>query len=201
MANLIQRRFLPSRRGGERTMGPLLDEFFSPMGLRREIERVFDQFMSTGGETRVGGRGGFVPSVELCEGDNEYVIAAELPGMSDKDVQLEIDDDNVLTLKGEKKSEQTKKEGGYEYTERSYGQFMRSVQLPPSVDTSKVEAAFQNGVLEVHIPKAQESRAHAIPISTKGGGGEEAKAGGKADVKTTGEAGKKGSEGGQNPAK
>ena len=126
------------------------------------IDRFFDDFFG-GSTTRQ-----FVPSLELSESGGEYVMRAELPGLDEKDVALEVDEQNILTIRGEKKSDVTGEEKGYRYSERSYGQFVRSVQLPSAVDTSKIDASFKNGVLELHIPKSEKAKPKTIPIGKKG---------------------------------
>lgn len=166
MVNLLRRRRsqTPEKRDVEQS-----DESISPRTLRRELDRLFEDFFSP---TWVGGQATteFSPAIELMETDNDFVLRAELPGMTEKNIHVEVDDDNVLTICGEKQRENKGKGRGYQYTEVSYGQFTRSVQLPASVDASKIAAAFEDGVLDLHIPKTVEARAHTIPItkSSKG---------------------------------
>lgn len=144
-------------------MERMFDDFVSPMPLRRRMARLFEPITGTVGLL---GRGGqmFVPDVELTERDNAYVLRVDLPGMREQDVNVSVDDDNVLTITGERHRDETKRERGYEYTERSYGSFSRSVQLPRGADASKVDADFRNGVLEVHIPKGEAARKRNVPI-------------------------------------
>lgn len=131
--------------------------------LRREIDQLFDTFFTAplaGALTSMGRE--FNPVLEISEKDDEYVMAAELPGVDEKNVEVEIDE-NVLTIRGEKKREERQAGKGYQYTERSYGAFVRSVQLPPGTDPDKVRAEFKDGVLEIHIPKSPAHARH-IPI-------------------------------------
>jgi HSP20 family protein len=146
-----------------RDMDRLLEEFASPPSLRRRVERLFDRL---GGLTIPIGRGAeaFVPQVDLVEQDREYVMKADLPGVLEKDIDVSIDKDNVLTVRGERREEERKRGRGYEYTERSHGSFSRSVSLPAGVDASKVTADFHDGVLEIHIPKTEQPPAQKIPI-------------------------------------
>jgi HSP20 family protein len=148
-----------------REMDRLMEEFESPPTLRRRITRLFDDFVSAVKRPFAREKATFVPSVDLAERDNEYVLKADLPGMREQDIDLRIDDDNVLTIKGERREEETKRVRGYEYSERSYGTFSRSVSLPSGVDASKIEADFRHGVLEIRIPKTEAARARKIPIS------------------------------------
>jgi HSP20 family protein len=146
-------------------MDRLLDEFESPPTLRRRIERLFEGFTGALGRPLARARAAFVPSLELTEREGEYVMKADLPGMREQDIDLRIDDDNVLTIRGERREEETKRVRGYEYSERTYGAFSRSVQLPSGIDASKVQADFRNGVLEIHIAKTEAARARKIPVS------------------------------------
>lgn len=106
------------------------------------------------------------PQVDVRESDKEYVIEAELPGMSEKDVELVLKDD-VLTLKGEKKSEREEEEEEYHIAERSWGAFERSFRLPEGVDRDKVSAKFKNGVLTVTLPKTEKARKEIKKIAIK----------------------------------
>jgi HSP20 family protein len=91
--------------------------------------------------------------------------------MKPDDVSIDVDQ-NVLTVRGERKREKQETRGGYEYSEASYGSFLRSVQLPPGVDGSKVEARMEHGVLEVAIPKGEEARPRRIPVKGAAAGAE-----------------------------
>lgn len=140
------------------------------VGLRREIDRLFDEFASDFGFGR--GRslfdwspfrhvesprlaGGLIaPRVDVSESDKQIKITAELPGMSEKDVELILTDD-VLTLKGEKTEEKEEKDKDYHLSERTYGSFRRSFRIPENVNAEKVAAAFKNGVLTVTLPKTK----------------------------------------------
>jgi HSP20 family protein len=134
--------------------------------LRREIDQLFDDFFTTPLGAPLGvsrALAEFNPVVELCESDGEYVMTAELPGMDEKDIEVSIDE-NVLTIRGEKKREEKKETKGHRYSERSYGTFMRAVQLPPGTEADKIKADFHNGVLEIHVPKSEKSVARTVPI-------------------------------------
>src|SRR6202047_407614 len=139
----------PSRNGGVRSVLPV-----NPFGfLQREIDRMFENF--TGGSEAAGqAQVTLVPSMDVIETETEILIAAEMPGLQRDDVQITIADD-VLTIRGEKRPER-KEEGDkdkrYQVSERSYGVFLRSLQLPAGVDPSSVEATMSNGVLRIRIP-------------------------------------------------
>lgn len=151
-------------------MDRLLDDFVSPPTLRRRIARLFEPIVGTTRRLLGIGRGAetFAPELDLVERDDAYVLHVDLPGVRDQDVNVTVEDDNVLTITGERRREETKRERGYQYDERSYGSFTRSVQLPRAADASKIEADFRDGVLEVHIPKPAAAQARAIPIRSHG---------------------------------
>ena len=110
--------------------------------------------------------GGMIaPSIDVHENEKELVIAAELPGMEEKDVQLSFRD-GVLTIKGEKKSERDETKDDVHISERSYGSFQRSFRVPDTVEVDKATADFEKGVLKVTLPKVAEavSREKKIPI-------------------------------------
>jgi HSP20 family protein len=95
----------------------------------------------------------FAPRVETAETDKHYEVTVELPGVEQKDVQVTLDDD-VLTIKGEKKAEREEKNKDYHVTERSYGAFQRAFSLPDNVEADKIAADFDKGVLKIVLPKA-----------------------------------------------
>lgn len=173
MANLIRRRSAsPLSRVWRDDVDPLStwDDILSPHTLRRQIDQLFEDFFSSSALGPVAGGGrSFVPTLELSESESEYVMNAELPGMTENDIQVEVDDQNCLTIRGEKKSETSESRGGREYSERSYGHFTRTVQLPNAVDASKIVANFENGVLELHVPKTAQANVRSIPIGKSKG--------------------------------
>jgi HSP20 family protein len=106
----------------------------------------------------------FAPRIEVSENDKGYVISAELPGLNKEDIQVTLDG-SVLTIKGEKKEEQENKKDGYYYSERVYGSFARSLELPSDADPAKLKASFKNGVLRIEVEKQESSkRAEVIKI-------------------------------------
>jgi len=143
--------------------------------LRREMDRVFDDFFGNFGLTPFGGSfteqyGAFNPRVDITETDQEVKIAAELPGLDEKDIEVSLTGDR-LTLSGEKKAEKEDKGENYYRMERSYGSFQRTIPLPIEVETDKVEATFKNGVLTVVLPKmatVQNRKKIAIKTSSNG---------------------------------
>lgn len=134
--------------------------------LQNEIERVFDDFWSSFGhfgrpplfrpffkEQAITGQD-FTPSMDLTETDAAYIVTAELPGMHKEDVSISLADD-VLSIKGEKKSEKEEKTENVHFREMEYGSFSRSIRIPGTVDAARVEAKMKDGVLTVHLPKSE----------------------------------------------
>jgi HSP20 family protein len=133
--------------------------------LQSEMNRLFNTFFDT---PTAGGNGGaarrWVPSMDLVETAEHFVLRADLPGLSEADVSIELED-NVLTVSGERKAEHEEKKEGFYRMERSFGQFRRSLTLPEGVDADKIAATFDKGVLEVRIPKPEERKPHRVAIS------------------------------------
>lgn len=96
----------------------------------------------------------FSPIVDISEKDNKIVINAEIPGVDKKDIKLTLQD-NILTIEGEKKNEKHEKNKNYFKSERRYGSFKRSFTLPENVDSEKVDAKFENGILEITLKKEE----------------------------------------------
>lgn len=111
----------------------------------------------------------WLPAMDLVERDDHFVLKADLPGLSEEDVAIEVQD-NVLTLSGERKGEHERKERGFYRLERSFGKFSRTLTLPEGIDPDGIEAKFENGVLEVSIPKPEERKPRRITIGNNGHG-------------------------------
>ena len=103
------------------------------------------------------------PAIDIAENDGEYVVTAELAGCKKEDVTLELEE-NVLTLRGEKRSEREEKKEQRRYVERTYGSFSRSFTLPPNADGERIDASFKDGVLTIRIPKTPEAKARTVDI-------------------------------------
>jgi HSP20 family protein len=130
--------------------------------LQGEMNRLFDGFFGTRGNG-TGRVRRWVPAMDLAETESHLVLRADLPGMGEDDVSIEIKD-NVLTISGERRDEHEEKAEGYHRVERAYGTFSRSLTLPEGIDPDNVEAAFDAGVLEVRIPKPEERKPHRVEI-------------------------------------
>ena len=134
--------------------------------IQQEMNRLFNTFFDApaGG----GGNGGtgrrWVPAMDLVETDEHFVLRADLPGVSENDVKVELED-NVLTISGERRHEEETKGGGFLRIERATGVFSRSLTLPEGVDPDSIQASFDKGVLEVRIPKPEERKPRRVAIS------------------------------------
>ena len=131
--------------------------------LQSEMNRLFNTFFDT---PPTGGNGGprrFIPPMDLAETDTHYVLKADLPGVSEEDVSIELDD-NVLTVSGERTAEHEEKKEGYHRVERSFGEFRRSLTLPDGVDADAIAATFDKGVLEIRIPKPEARKPRRVEI-------------------------------------
>lgn len=130
--------------------------------LQREIDRLFDDF-TRGFPRWTAGSDALVPVTDVTETDKEIEITAELPGLEEKDVEINVSD-NVLTIKGEKKAEKEEKDKNYRLVERSYGSFSRSLELPSGVNPDTIKANIQNGVLKVTVPKPAPAQTKKIEV-------------------------------------
>jgi HSP20 family protein len=136
--------------------------------LQSEMNRLFDGFFGA----RTGGNGNarrWVPAMDLAETEDELILTADLPGLDEDDISIEIKD-GTLTLAGERKDTRQSEGRGYHRVERSFGRFSRTMSMPRGVDAESVRAHFHQGVLEVHIPKPEERKPHRVQISANGNG-------------------------------
>ena len=133
--------------------------------LKHEMDRLFDRFAEFKWD-EFPTLGEWAPSLDLSETKDNLVVKMEVPGMDPKDIQISLQE-NLLTVKGEKKQEKEEKEERYHRVERTYGAFTRSVRLPVTVDGSKVNATFKNGLLTVTLPKTPASKGTLIPIKAE----------------------------------
>jgi HSP20 family protein len=137
--------------------------------LQSEMNRLFNTlFDSPVPNGAAAGVRRWIPAMDLVETDDDFVLRADLPGLTEDDVHIELED-NVLTLSGERKSEHEERKEGYYRVERASGAFSRSLTLPEGVDAAAIKASFDNGVLEVRIPKPEERKPRKVAISVGGG--------------------------------
>ena len=133
------------------------------MSLQREIDRLFDDFTRGFPALYTGGGNELLPNVDVTETDKQIEITAELPGLEEKDVQVNVAD-NVLTIRGEKKAEKEEKDKAYRLVERSYGSFVRSLELPEGVNADAIKASIDKGVLKVTVPKPAPAQVKKIDV-------------------------------------
>ena len=134
------------------------------MTLREAMDRLFDDAFTR--PLSMAGNGWAVPAVDMYQTDNEVVVKAALPGMKADDVQLNVTGE-VLTIKGEIKQKDELKEKAYHLREQRWGSFERSVILPTDVVADKAKADFENGILTITLPKAEEAKPKSISIKAK----------------------------------
>jgi HSP20 family protein len=129
-----------------------------PEPFSSEVNRLFNTLFDAG-ETRQR----WLPAMDLVERDDHYLLKADLPGLSDDDVAIEVED-NTLTISGERREESEHRDRGWYRVERQFGRFSRSLTLPEGVDPNAITAGFHNGVLEVRIPKPEERKPRRVQI-------------------------------------
>jgi HSP20 family protein len=137
--------------------------------IQNEMNRLFNTFFD---QPAAAGRGGapgrrWIPPMDLVETADHYVLRADLPGLSDEDINIQLED-NVLTVSGERKARHEGNEEGYYRIERAFGTFARSLTLPEGVDPDGVQAEFDRGVLEIRIPKPEQKKPRHVRISLAG---------------------------------
>lgn len=137
------------------------------VSMQKEINQMFDRFFR-GGTLDEGDimPTTWLPAVDLVEKDNEFVAKVELPGVNKDDVKITLQE-NILTIRGEKKEEKETKESSYHRLERSYGSFQRSFTLPTTVKADKVEAQYKDGILTINLPKAEEAKRKQIEVKVR----------------------------------
>lgn len=147
---------------GMRRRGNLLSQF------ENQMDRLFDDFWLNPFRGTEEWTGSYLPPVNIRENDGQVIAEVELPGMSEKEIDITVTRD-TLRISGEKKQQEETKKENYYCMESSYGSFNRLVDLPSEVDEEKTEAEFKNGVLTVKMPKSQEAKTKSKKIPVKGG--------------------------------
>ena len=150
------------------------EPFRELLSTQDRFNQLFNQTFSNffGPENRELASRGWAPAVDIYETGNNLVIKAELPGIDPKDVDVRVEN-GTLTISGERKSEKDVKEGNYHRVERSYGSFVRSFNLPPTVSSENVTAEYKDGILTLNLAKREEAKPKTIKIQV---GGSEVKA-------------------------
>jgi HSP20 family protein len=137
------------------------DPFRDLIALRDKMNRLFEDAVR--GEEKDLISSSWAPAVDIYETENELVLAAEVPGVDEKDVEISVED-NTLSIRGERKFQKETKEENYHRIERSYGSFYRSFTLPNYIDQEKIHAEHESGVLKVHMPKKPEVKPRKVRI-------------------------------------
>jgi len=158
------------KRSPNRELTPWNRDFPAFRGLQslqQDMNRIFDEFF----------RGDILandslfardwnPAVDIIENNDQFILKAEIPGMTKDDVKITLEN-NVLTIRGEKKNESEKKEGDYHRIERSYGSFERSFSVPGTIKVNEIDAQYKDGVLTLTLPKAEEAKPKSIEVKVK----------------------------------
>jgi HSP20 family protein len=142
------------------------DPFRNLSTLQEQVNRLFESSFPARGDNAA--LTTWAPAVDIYETENELVIKADLPDMDEKDLDVRVEN-NMLTIRGERKFEQQVKEDNYLRLERTYGSFSRSFSLPSSVNTEAIKADYKNGVLTVTLPKRAESKPKQVKVSVGNG--------------------------------
>ena len=148
-SRLMPRRYVGEFEDLERWTDEMMRSFFPSMWRRVPAEET-----------------AWMPAIEMFEKEDKYVINAELPGMRREDIDISMVGD-TLKIRGDRKSETEVKEEEYYCCERQYGSFFRSLTMPSSVDVNAIEAKYENGILEIHVPKAVEVKQKRIEVGGK----------------------------------
>ena len=138
------------------------DPFLTLASWQEQVNRMFDSTFP--GRTDNSTMTTWVPTVDIYETENELVLKADLPDMSEKDLDIRVEN-NMLTIRGERKFEQKVKQENYLRIERTYGSFSRSFSLPNTISTETIKAQYNNGVLTVEMPKRAESKPKQVKIN------------------------------------
>ena len=138
---------------------------FSPTtevrSLQREIDRMFDSFLpKSNGDSE---QAVWTPRVDLAESENAYLVHLDVPGMKKEDLEVNFQDGSV-TVSGTRNEQEIDEDANFVRVERRFGRFYRSFDLPKTVDSSKIEAKYEDGVLAIRIPKAEESKPKTVTI-------------------------------------
>lgn len=136
------------------------------LGLQEEMNMLFDNFFGLERRGQDIDLVQWTPRVDIVEANGGYELHADLPGMKKEDIKVEIHD-NVLTLRGERKLEEDKKEKNFRLTERYYGRFIRTFTLPENVNRDGIVAEFKDGVLKLAIPKIEKAKPKEIEVTVK----------------------------------
>ena len=140
------------------------EDFSHLSRLQREVNRLFEDNTRSGRNAEPASSRTWAPPVDILEDGNEIIVRAELPGLKQEDIDIELTGD-TLTLKGERKFEDTQRKDSYVRVERAYGQFQRSFTIGVPVQNDAVTASYKDGLLEVHLPKSEATKPKKVKVS------------------------------------
>ncbi len=132
--------------------------------LRREMDKLWEDFF--GGQELVSTDGVWVPAIDISETKDAIIVRAEIPGMDVKDIEINLTGD-ILTIKGEKKQKTEEKDENFHRIETRYGAFQRAIRVPVSVDSDKIQAKYEKGVLKITLPKKEEAKPKQIEVKVE----------------------------------
>ena len=132
--------------------------------LRREMDKLWEDFF--GGQELMSSEGLWLPAIDISETKEAIIVRAELPGMDPKEIEINLTGD-VLTIKGEKRQKTEEKDENFHRIETRYGAFQRSIRVPVSVDSGKIQAKYDKGVLKITLPKREEARPKQIEVKVE----------------------------------
>ncbi|HEY1329991.1 MAG TPA: Hsp20/alpha crystallin family protein [Actinomycetota bacterium] len=141
------------------------DPFRDLMSIQSELNRLFGRTYS--GEEPGSTAGAWMPAIDIYETKDRYVVTAELPGIEPEQVEVSVED-STLTIRGERRFATEVAEENFHRVERRHGAFARTLALPATADTDRIEAAFDKGVLTIQVPKAEEAKPKKIEIKAAG---------------------------------
>lgn len=144
-------------------------DLWDPFDFVRDLQDEMSRFLSLSPLRRdgdLGWRGVFEPEIEVREEADHFLVRADLPGIRKEDIDISVTE-NVVTLKGERKAESERKEKNYFYSERVYGAFSRTIELPAEIEAEKVRASYKDGVLELTLPKVESAKPKQIKVEVK----------------------------------
>lgn len=136
---------------------------YDPLASLRAVESAFSRLLTEPQTNRP-----WAPAVDIYETENELVLKADLPDVNEKDMDIQVEN-NMLTIRGERKFEQKVKEDNYLRVERTYGSFSRSFSLPSTINSESIKAEYKNGVLTIELPKRAESKPKQVKINVTNG--------------------------------
>ncbi|MBP7462072.1 MAG: Hsp20/alpha crystallin family protein [Candidatus Delongbacteria bacterium] len=142
----------------------LIKRPYDLFGLKSDVNRVFDGLFGENWDTPAGSS--WTPVVDISDDKDNLYVSAEVPGMDKDEIKVNIKN-HLLTICGEKKTNQEEKDKNYYRSERSYGMFCRSFELPDTLAADKIEAEYRNGVLKLTIPKREEAKPREIEVKIK----------------------------------